>query len=951
MKSNQNQAKKYPPNNKKLEGGTIHINLAKKNVPIKDNNNTILNFFKVSSVHKSTSTPLVPETRQTTINLGKEKTESKKDCRLSRFNFYKSKQRNNDIIKKFVKNSEENENKVDVSKFILFNENFSNEVNDIFGNNFIRSFRRYLDEKQKNEVNKIGFQQNIIISKTFNKFIQQIFKNFINKYLLNTYHNLIYVPEKYMMKQNKQNDMNEIGLLSYNQKSNIYLEYSPINLGECNLFYPDLCSNIKKFIKNFKIKKRKNRPNSALLLYRPNEDFTAYINKIKLICNQLGYRLLIREDEINKLMNIDKLKEINQNYIIGSLQDKNIKYMKILDNISITEKWTNFLESNKIQLLSQNEEGKNNDKSNNRNKKVSKTQSTIDNTQSLTNKIILGKNRQKDDLDILTNKTLTFIGHSNSNYVLSQESDKITTKEYKIFENYKQNILEKFNKRRNVILFVDNFEKNDDNVKYINQINTIIPTSKSPIIILTNNLNLFTDNLIIGNTSFQTRYFPHQLDNEGIKQKENVIYMTFLIIYFSVFIPKANLDLDKKENKEQTININKEKEKEKFKDKEKYIELEKDLNFYIKIDSESSSIDNNENKNYDLEKIKKAINHIFVDTKMSLYNDELYSSLINLSSIISMINNYEIDNILVYLKNTLDLMNFKLKEYVKQDIKQKIILLQNEILLDIEKYKIKTDISINSEENVDEDISKISEIYENNSFLDYEYGSINNFAQKDYLVKLKNYGINKGVDYNKESFFYTSKYCYNYKNSNNFNYISNEEIEERIIEDHKFFQNYYNYSTTILNHSDITKLNMIFCQIIINDRILLEDTSKFIGTRYSKRKTNQKHNNNSNISPNLNEKIGLLNKLFRKCPLELFSRYINAHFGIKYYTEFVINENKYCIPEKLLFYNYYNDYYLIDQIQSEHTNKYKENEDDEEDLDDNDLIEEEEEDYYEEEEY
>ena len=120
--------------------------------------------------------------------------------------------------------------------------------------------------------------------------------------------------------------------------SNIYLEYSPINLIECNLFYPDLCSNISKFIKYFKQKKRKKKPNSALLLYRPNNDFTSYITKIKLICSQLGYRLLIREDEVNKLMNIDKLKEINQNYIIGSLQDKNIKYLKILDNISINEK-------------------------------------------------------------------------------------------------------------------------------------------------------------------------------------------------------------------------------------------------------------------------------------------------------------------------------------------------------------------------------------------------------------------------------------------------------------------------------------------------------------------------------------------------------------------------------------------------------------------------------------
>lgn len=36
----------------------------------------------------------------------------------------------------------------------------------------------------------------------------------------------------------------------------------------------------------------------------------------------MGYNLLIKEDEINKIMTIEKLKLINQNYIIGSVKDK-----------------------------------------------------------------------------------------------------------------------------------------------------------------------------------------------------------------------------------------------------------------------------------------------------------------------------------------------------------------------------------------------------------------------------------------------------------------------------------------------------------------------------------------------------------------------------------------------------------------------------------------------------
>ena len=938
MKKTQNQVKKYPPNIKKKGNGTSHIHLGKKNVSIRENNCTIFNFFKISSVHKSTSTPVVPDARQAVTNSNKNKGNSEHNCFLSKFELDKSKQEKNTIIlKNITKNTEEKDNKIDVSNFILFNENFSNEINNIFTNNFIRYFKRYLEDNFKNNNIKISCTKNLNISKnTFNKFIQQNFKYFIIKYLLNTYHDLIYVPEKYMMNQNKKNDLNEVDLLMYNDKPNIYLEYLPINLIECNLFYPDLCSYITKFLKNFRQKKRKKKPNSALLLYRPNSDFTAYITKINIICNQLGYRLLIREDEVNKLMNIDKLKEINQNYIIGSLQDKNLKYLKILDNISITEKWTNFLESNNIQIIPSKEIKINKNKQYCKNQGKNKIQTTIDMTQILSNKIILEKdNKEKnDEINILSRKILTFIGHSNSNYMPTQENEKYTSKEYKIFQNYQQNILEKYNKRRNVILFVDNFEKNEENIRYINQINTIIPTSKSPIIILTNNLSMFIDNLTIGNTNLHTRYIYKQIENEGIKQKENIIYMVFLIIYFTVFFPKELSENRKEENNKINKKPNRDEKIEKNEEKE--------LDIVIQINNSelNSSIDNWEYKNYYLEKIKNTINNIFINNKLNHYNNELYTSIITISNIISMINDYEIDNILVYLKNFFELINYKIQ---KLNIKQKIILLQKAVLSDIEKYEIRY--------YYDEDISKISDIYDNNSFLDYEYGSINNIAENKYEEKLRNFGINKGIDYNKESYFYTNEHCYNYKNSNNYNYISNNEIEERIIEDHKFFQNYYNFTNTILNHSVISKLNMILCQIIINERISIEDTSRFIGTRYSKRNNNYHHQHNFNLNNNnliMNEKISLLNKLFRKCPLESFTRYINAHIGYNYYTEFIMDDKKYFIPDKLLFYNYYNDYYLMEQIQSEHMNKYNENEEEEDDFGNNDLSEDEDYEEYEE---
>ena len=388
-----------------------------------------------------------------------------------------------------------------------------------------------------------------------------------------------------------------------------------------------------------------------------------------------------------------------------------------------------------------------------------------------------------------------------------------------------------------------------------------------------------------------------------------------------------------KKKEEKTNN----KKQENEKDKEKNKELEKELKFSIHINDEGlNSIDNNEKS--DLEKIKNQINNILADDEFKLYQNELYSALTNLSKIISIINNYEIDNILVYLKNLLEPINNKLKDL---NIKQKISLLKEYISLDIERYKIKDEIPFESEINSEENISKIFEIYEANSFSDFEYGSINRIAENIYENKLKYFEINKDIDYNKESYFYTYKYCYDYKTKMDFNYISNKEIEQRIREDHLFYQNYYNESSIILNYSDISKINILLSTIINNDDIKIEDISKFIGTRYSKRKNNTKNNLNKDKNFDVNEKISLLNRLFRKCPIESFTKYINAHIINHYFNKINIDGKKYCIPEKLLFYNYYNNYHIMDKIQSEQTNKYNESEEDE--VDDNDSIEEEEE--------
>ena len=900
--------KKYPKN---YQDNQTDSDSNKKTISIEDNKITLLNFFKISSMHKSTS--IIPA-RQT------DKIEQYKNYRLSKYNFGKQKKKKNVNIKKLLKKKKNNDNnKINISNFVFFSEKYCQEIKHIFENNFIRNFNRYLEINFEDDRKNIGPRHDLNISKiTFNKFVQQIFQQFITKYLLNTYNDLIYVSNNYMTDINNENNYDEIELLSYDEKQNIFLEYTPINLSESNLFYPELSSIVVKFIKNFRKKLINKEPKCALLLYRPNNDFITYISKIRLICDQMGYNLLVKENEVNKLMTFEKLKLINQNYIIGSLKDKNKKYLEIIEAVSNTDKWKKFVEENELYSLVDedkkffNKIDKTQRINNNRYKKISKSQSTIHTTQDLSKKIINKKNKGNN---ILSNTILTFIGH-NSEEIKSQNiNENNNSKEYNIAQNYQQNILEKFNKRQNLILFVDNFEENEDNIKYINQINSLIPNSRSPIIILTNNLSLFTNNLIIGNKSFQTRYIPYQIINEGVIQKEHVIYITFLIMYFISFFPNFKL---KKEIILNNLN-NK--------------DINNDISVNLQNINEHSNADKikkeNENNDYILEFIKKSINNIFTNINLNTYGNTLYSSFITLSYIVSIINNYELDNILVYLKN---LFLFSDKEsknnYIKLNPLNIIASLKNKIFQEIEEFQVNEDIN-------NEDLLKLNDKYELYSFSDYEYGVINNIGEKQYKSKIINYGINKGVDFNKESFFYINEFYDDYKDNQIFNYISNKELNERIIEDYKFFHSYYNSSNTILNHSDIIKINIILTQIIFNERISLDDTSRFLGIKYSKRSNYQNQNKNSNNNL-MKEKISLLNKIFKNCPFELFNKYINAHIGLKYYIEVFIDNKKYYVPDKLLFYNYYNDYYLMEQIDSEQKNKFYNNEEDEyeeEDLD------------------
>ena len=449
--------KKFP---KKYQDDKDDSNSNKKTVSIEQNNFTLLNFFKITSMHKSTSiNKKESPRRQVFMRLKRDKTDPNQNYRLSKYNIGKPKKKKKSNIKRFLKkpNNNNDNNKIDISNFVLFSEKYCDEIKNIFENNFIRNFKSYLDTNFNNDRKNISRRHDLNISKnTFNEFIQQIFELFIEKYLLNTYNKLIYISKNYLIDNNNdENNYNEVELLSYNEKENIYLEYSPINIQESNLFYPELSSTIVKFIKNFSKKKLNKMPNCALLLYRPSNDFSSYINKIRLICDQMGYNLLVKENEINKLMSFEKLKLINQNYIIGSLKDKNKKYLEIIEAVANTDKWKKFVEENDIYSLIEEEKifVKNINRTqminNIRNKKMSKSQSCIHTTQNLSKKMINKKNKTND---ILSNTILTFIGHNSNEEINSQQNnDNNNSKAYNIAKDYQQNILEKFNKRRNLI--------------------------------------------------------------------------------------------------------------------------------------------------------------------------------------------------------------------------------------------------------------------------------------------------------------------------------------------------------------------------------------------------------------------------------------------------------------------------------------------------------------------
>ena len=116
--------KKFP---KKYQDDKDDSNSNKKTVSIEQNNFTLLNFFKITSMHKSISiNKKESPRRQVFMRLKRDKTDPNQNYRLSKYNIGKPKKKKKSNIKRFLKkpNNNNDNNKIDI--MLIYNLNIKN---------------------------------------------------------------------------------------------------------------------------------------------------------------------------------------------------------------------------------------------------------------------------------------------------------------------------------------------------------------------------------------------------------------------------------------------------------------------------------------------------------------------------------------------------------------------------------------------------------------------------------------------------------------------------------------------------------------------------------------------------------------------------------------------------------------------------------------------------------
>ena len=469
-----------------------------------NNGSTINDFFQVTSLHKSR----INEMSRPNI-IVKQIVQKKKPNTLSKYLKGESVKEKHQLILP----AQDIMIKVDIDKVNFFNEEHVKALAAIVNKDIIEDLKSsYKEMLTLRKDNQMQFQFLTYDEKLINNFITISVNNFITKCLLMLYDNLYYIPKSYILGQASEEDKRNIKLISgFDERKKIEFMYYPINNEEAKFYYPDLVSTITNYIKKFKKtpkKKKTVQTQTALVLYQ-KEDYMQNIKKIEMICDDLGYQIIRLDEEANKAMKLNKASEATKSKRISSLPEDLKNKINIIEYLTLQKenyKWKKYLEENDIHVPEKNNEMvidlENNDT------QISTQQNTISN---------------------LLNINLI----SRANHANAQNIDK-TTNEYKVFENFQSNLFDISFNKKTLILITDTFTPvDDDNRNYLSSIISKIPSTKCPIIILTNNLSIFTS---ISPPSNIYHFSFYKIEDEGKNHKLIITFTIALILYFHLYV-------------------------------------------------------------------------------------------------------------------------------------------------------------------------------------------------------------------------------------------------------------------------------------------------------------------------------------------------------------------------------------------------------------------------------
>ena len=461
-------------------------------------------FFKITSIHKSTLSELVKSNLTTPSPLyNKNKTLSSKY-----YPFIKHKHRSTNIKKSNINGATQehyNYKQIDTSIYNFFSENEVNIIAQSFKDKVIKELKIVYEHLSNNKTFPFFNYNNL----HYDRFIHSFLNNILIKYLLITYDNLIYIPNSIFEANQIDNNKHLLKFIGgYNETKKIKLLYEPINGDESKSFFPNLTHQIEQYIRKFKSNlKKKNKLQNALVLYKPGDDYIQSVNTIEIICNDLGYQIIkLDELESQKYNKLNKVEEATKSKRLWSIDEDILNQFNIIEYMCKNKdiKWSTFIRKLNINF--------NNNLNDNNNV-----------------------------IDINTQRNLNYLNSQSS--IISEGSNYNNNSiEYKSFDMLQKNIFNIAKTKKTLILIVDTFTPNDENNKlYLSNIIAKIPKTKCPIIILTNNLSIFhtiSPPVNICNFSF------HKIINEGYNNN-SLIYLISLLLYLHIFIkPSSSNDID-----------------------------------------------------------------------------------------------------------------------------------------------------------------------------------------------------------------------------------------------------------------------------------------------------------------------------------------------------------------------------------------------------------------------